>query len=697
MIRTFRERVLRLRVLALAALLAAASWAVAGEPGARSAPPALPKAAPDVRLPSAFRKIAPESITDLRSIETRVKDVVAKVSPAVVSVSLRSGGNAVVYGSAVVVTADGLVLTAAHVAGTPNREVTFTFPDGRTAKGTTLGTNHDVDAGLMRITDAGPWPFAPLGDLADARLGDWMVALGHPSGFDAKRPVVARLGRLIVKTATTLQTDCTLLNGDSGGPLFDAGGRVVGIHSRISTNAEQNFHVPVSAYVQDWTRLAAGENWGTRPANVVGGRGGRGGPSATASAVPGGVRIDTVNPTGRAQRVKLQPGDIVLKFNGQPVISAPDFITALGATEEKLTVTIRRGDQQLDLEYTPNTGQGQGAAGLGTPSRSGTVPALLGQYRKNGEEIRHAFAFFGEAARRSVVRLAVDGKPVVLGAVVDADGWIATKASELVPGRLTAELTTGRVVDARVVAADEDNDLALVRIEAKGLEAVSWRKDESAPGEWVATQGLVAVPDAIGIISGPPRMILPARALLGVRFADEGESTWVSELTPGFGAERVGIKPGDVILGLNGVAMSTRTELTTALRELPAGRVVRVQVRRGDEELDFSVTLTAQAELLAQQSAARGGGRAGPAGGRGGRASFVGSGVSKRAEDFDLVLQHDTVLEPWECGGPLIDLYGRAVGLNIARVGREASYALPATLVQKIVAELKAQATTAKE
>ena len=335
---------------------------------AAAAVPALPKITPASRLPGVFRRPSPTSITDLRNIETRVKDVVSKVSPAVVSVLLGGNGGALISGSAVIISADGLVLTAAHVAEVPNRKVTFLFPDGRTANGLTLGTDHDVDAGLMRITDAGPWPFAPVGDLTDARLGDWVVALGHPGGFDPKRPVVARLGRLIIKTDRMLQTDCTLLSGDSGGPLFDASGRVIGIHSSISTNAEQNFHVPISAYVQDWPRLAAGENWGTRPANVVGGRGGgRGGPSATATAVSGGVRIDTVNPNGRAQRVQLQVGDIVVKFNGQPVTSAPEFLAAFAATEEKLTVTIRRGEQQMDLEYTPNTNQGRAPRGGAAP------------------------------------------------------------------------------------------------------------------------------------------------------------------------------------------------------------------------------------------------------------------------------------------------------------------------------------------
>ena len=216
---------------------------------------------------------------------------------------------------------------------------------------------------------------------------------------------------------------------------------------------------------------------------------------------------------------------------------------------------------------------------------TGILPAqevtrmLSTPYRKNGEEVRSAFGFVAKAARQSVVRLSVDGKAVALGTVVDGDGWIATKASELVVGKLTATLASDRTVDARVVATDEDNDLALVKIEANGLEPVNWRKDDSAPGEWVATQGLAAVPDAVGIISGIPRKILPARALIGVRFGlNEGESTRVDSLAPGSGAEQAGIRPGDVILSVNGQAMKTRTELVAAVREFPAGQIGRAHV-----------------------------------------------------------------------------------------------------------------------
>jgi serine protease Do len=334
---------------------------------------------------------------------------------------------------------------------------------------------------------------------------------------------------------------------------------------------------------------------------------------------------------------------------------------------------------------------------LAAQEKSTRVLALTGSYRKNGEAVRDAFKFVSTGARNSVVEVSVDGKAVALGTVVEADGLVATKASELIAGKLTAKLASGRVVDARILATDEDNDVALVKIEAKGLTAVHWNDGETAPGEWVATQGLDTVPDAVGIISGIPRKILPPRALIGVTFSSVGETPLVDTLVPGSGSARAGIQPGDTILAVDGKAMKTRTELIAAIRELPAGRVVKLQLQRGTEVIDTSVTLTGEAVINAAQAqaAGRGGRGVAGAGGRGGRGdrnaqmNLMGSGVSKRADEFDLVLQHDTVLEPWQCGGPLLDLYGRAVGLNIARAGRVASYALPATLAQKIIADLK--------
>jgi serine protease Do len=158
----------------------------------------------------------------------------------------------------VIISGDGLVLTAGHVCGAPGRKVRFTFPSGKTAQGKTLGADMDADTGLMRITDTGPWPHVPIGDLDQADLGDWVLALGHPGGFDLKRSLVVRLGRIIRVTSEALQTDCTISPGDSGGPLFDMHGRVIGIHSYIRGSVTENYHVPVTDYLETWPRLVEG-------------------------------------------------------------------------------------------------------------------------------------------------------------------------------------------------------------------------------------------------------------------------------------------------------------------------------------------------------------------------------------------------------------------------------------------------------
>ena len=84
------------------------------------------------------------------------------------------------------------------------------------------------------------------------RLGIGVLALGHPGGFDSRRGVIVRLGRIIGKKDETMQTDSRLLGGDSGGPLFDFEGKVIAIHSRVSTQPDQNFHIPIESFHANW-------------------------------------------------------------------------------------------------------------------------------------------------------------------------------------------------------------------------------------------------------------------------------------------------------------------------------------------------------------------------------------------------------------------------------------------------------------
>jgi serine protease Do len=275
--------------------------------------PAPPIAFKREEAPLAFRKSSPSSLEDLKTMELHVERLVARVSPAVVAVQVGRGA-----GSGVVVTADGLVLCAAHVCGEPGLTVRFTFPDGRTAQGKTLGANHEMDSGLMKITDPGPWPHIDLANPGSLRQGDWVLALGHPGGFDPERAVVARLGR-VIRLGALLQTDCTLMSGDSGGPLFDMTGHVVAIHSRISEATSENFHVPVETYIDTWPRLMKGELWGDQVASAR--------PTIGVRAVdaPGGCRLESVNNDGPAWKAGLKVGDLVRRIEDEEVTGA-DFL-----------------------------------------------------------------------------------------------------------------------------------------------------------------------------------------------------------------------------------------------------------------------------------------------------------------------------------------------------------------------------------
>ena len=182
------------------------------------------------------------------------------------------GGSAVVavkvgqaQGSGVVVSKDGIVLTAGHLTVKPKEKADLTFPDGKTVHGVTLGVDRDADAGMVRITDKGQWPCVEMAPAGSVRPGMWCVALGHPLGYQAERPPVIRLGRVLHVSANTLHTDCTLVAGDSGGPVFDLDGRLIGINSRISMNVTSlNFHVPVNIYASSGTRCCGAKSYRRR-------------------------------------------------------------------------------------------------------------------------------------------------------------------------------------------------------------------------------------------------------------------------------------------------------------------------------------------------------------------------------------------------------------------------------------------------
>jgi S1-C subfamily serine protease len=161
-----------------------------------------------------------------------------------------------------------LVLTAAHVVS-DNEIVNVTFNDGKTVKAKVLGCDYDADVALALITEPGEYPFMELGDTKDLAVGDMVVAMGNPGGFDPKRLAPVRYGRVFhFNHGRQIRSDCTLVGGDSGGPLFDLDGKVIGVHSNVSVDISMNNDVPAEIVRKDWDRMVKGERWGHNPLKV---------------------------------------------------------------------------------------------------------------------------------------------------------------------------------------------------------------------------------------------------------------------------------------------------------------------------------------------------------------------------------------------------------------------------------------------
>lgn len=300
-----------------------------------------PAAAVLPNLPLGFSKAVPESIDDLREMQAHVQSLVASLTETTVALTI---GNA--QGSGVIVSEDGMVLTAAHVSGDPGQPVTILLSDGTRAFGRSLGRNRTLDASLVRIeTPEKKWPHARMARIEDIHAGDWSIVMGHPGGHQPGRPPVFRLGRVIEADNMVIQTDNELVGGDSGGPLFDMHGRVIGINSRIGPRTWLNLHTPINAYTDDWERLAAGDDFFLHRGALLGVSGER---------ADRGLKLTKVWPGDPADRAGLREGDILLRFDSRRVRSFESLRELVGENEPgtRVVLTLLRDAEVLEVTVT---------------------------------------------------------------------------------------------------------------------------------------------------------------------------------------------------------------------------------------------------------------------------------------------------------------------------------------------------------
>lgn len=293
-----------------------------------------------------------------------------------------------------------------------------------------------------------------------------------------------------------------------------------------------------------------------------------------------------------------------------------------------------------------------------------------------GRNDREVLAVFGEvvaSASASTVNILSDGDKVALGTVIDARGWIMTKASELAEP-VVCELADGRSLTAEIVGIDNENDMALLRVEAEDLTSAVWRTSPILLGSWLAVPSPSGDPVSIGVVSVAPREIHPQPGVLGI-LIEEGElGPLVHEVLPESAAEEAGILVNDIVLKVNETLTQNREELIGTIRQYRPGVELALTILRDGDEIVIEATLGDRTSRPGQN--------------RGEYQDHLGGRLSARRAGFTEVLQHDCILRPRECGGPVVDLNGEVVGINIARAGRVKSYAVPVDLVLQIAREL---------
>jgi len=283
---------------------------------------------------------------------------------------------------------------------------------------------------------------------------------------------------------------------------------------------------------------------------------------------------------------------------------------------------------------------------------------------RNSPDVRAAFRSVVAEANQSTVRVLCDGKDAAFGTIVGADGWIISKYSEL-HEPIVCRLQDGRRLSAQVVGQDSNYDLAMLKVDATGLKPVTWSTGSApAVGQFLATTAPGELPRAVGVVSVPPRKI-PPRVKLGVQFdSDDTMPAKIGLVSPGSPADKAGLKTGDVVIRVGEKAIETSAQLIDLIHRSRPLDTIALVVHRGSDDIKVSATLVSPSE-------------AGDAASRNDKMNLMGGALSHRGSDFPTVIQHDTALLVADCGGPVVDLSGKVVGINIARGGRTESYAIP--------------------
>lgn len=261
-------------------------------------------------------------------------------------------------GSGFIISSDGYVMTNHHVVDGAD-EIIVTLPDKREFKAKLIGSDRRTDVALVKI-DATGLPTLPIGDPAKLKVGEWVIAIGSPFNLDntVTAGIVSAKGRDTGDYLPFIQTDVAVNPGNSGGPLINMRGEVVGINSQIFTTsgayAGISFAIPIDEAMRVQEQLRA-------TGRVIRGRIGVGIDSvskelAETLGLPKqqGALVTQVERDSPAEKAGVEAGDVILRFDGRTIERATDLPRIVGGTKpgSKVTMTVWRKGAQRDLQVT---------------------------------------------------------------------------------------------------------------------------------------------------------------------------------------------------------------------------------------------------------------------------------------------------------------------------------------------------------
>ena len=259
-------------------------------------------------------------------------------------------------GSGFIVSPDGTILTNAHVVNGAS-EVTVRMTDRREYTAKVIGVDTKSDVAVIRIP-AKNLPTVKVGDTHNLRVGEWVVAIGAPFGFEnsVTAGIVSAKGRTLPDSGYVpfIQTDVPINPGNSGGPLFNMRGEVIGINSQIYTRSGGyqgvSFSIPIDVAVNVSQQLQAHGHVTRGKLGVVIQNVDQGLADSFGLPQPEGALVSSVEKGGAADRAGIEPGDVILKLNGEPVNQSTELPAVIAALAPGTTVKLEVWRQHASRE-----------------------------------------------------------------------------------------------------------------------------------------------------------------------------------------------------------------------------------------------------------------------------------------------------------------------------------------------------------